>query len=230
VTGRPAGTVLAARGLRAGYGRTEVLHGLDLQVSAGEVVALLGANGAGKTTTLLALSGVLPHQGRVQVLGSTGRLPLHRLARRGLALLPEDRGIVRALTVADNLRLARVEPRAAYRISPELEPLRSRPAGRLSGGEQQILALTRVVCGRPALLLADEISFGLAPAVAARMLRLARIAADGGAGVLLVEQYAGHALAAADRGYVLRRGRIVHAGAAADLAADIDTVQRCYLS
>lgn len=220
---------LAAHDLHAGYGEIDVLHGIDLHVDAGEVVALLGANGAGKTTTLRAFAGLLPARGRLDVLGHRDRAPLHVRTRRGMCYLPDDRGIVRSLSVADNLRLAGVKREDAYELSPELEALAGRRAGHLSGGEQQILALTGAIARNPALLMADELSFGLAPVVVARMLRLARLAAERGAAVLLVEQYASQALAAADRAYVLQRGRVAIQGPAADLAGDTDAIERSYL-
>nr|WP_237556162.1 ATP-binding cassette domain-containing protein [Streptomyces sp. SID5914] len=221
--------VLAAHDLHAGYGKIDVLHGIDLHVDAGEVVALLGANGAGKTTTLRAFAGLLPSRGRLEVLGHDDRAPLHVQTRRGMRYLPDDRGIVRALSVADNLRLAGVDRDDAYELGPELEALAGRRAGHLSGGEQQILALTRAIASAPALLMADELSFGLAPVVVSRMLRLARLAAERGAAVLLVEQYASQALAVADRAYVLQRGRVALQGPAADLAGDLDAIERSYL-
>jgi branched-chain amino acid transport system ATP-binding protein len=221
--------VLEAHGLHAGYGGVEVLRGVDLSVDAGEVVVLLGANGAGKTTTLLALAGAIKSAGDVEMFSHEASGPLHQRARDGLAFLPEERGIVRALTVAQNLSLAGVDVRRCYDLSPELEPLADRPAGQLSGGEQQILALTRAVASDPKLLLADELSLGLAPLVVSRMLGLARFVADQGAAVLLVEQFARQALKAADRGYVMRRGEIVLSGTASELLADIDTVERLYL-
>jgi branched-chain amino acid transport system ATP-binding protein len=136
---------------------------------------------------------------------------------------------VRALTVEDNLRLARVPPAVAFDISPELEPLRDRAAGQLSGGEQQILALTRAIATKPKLLLADELSFGLAPIVVSRMLALVRSAAENGAAVLVVDQYARRALEIADRAYVLQRGEVAVAGDPDLLSVDIEAIERSYL-
>jgi branched-chain amino acid transport system ATP-binding protein len=222
--------VLSAAGLRVGYGPIEVIRGINLHVDAGEVVVILGANGAGKTTTLAALSGVIPIQGgEVEVLGYSDHSTLDVRARRGLSYLPDQRGIVRALTVTENLRLARVDPADAYRISPVLESLANRLGGDLSGGEQQILALTRAIAGKPKLLVADELSFGLAPIVVSSMLQLARSVAESGAGVLLVEQYASRALKLADRAYVMRRGEIVVEGDAKELMKDMDALERSYL-
>jgi branched-chain amino acid transport system ATP-binding protein len=221
--------VLTATGLKAGYGPIEVIRGIDLHVDAGEVVVMLGANGAGKTTTLAALAGVIPCRGEVEVLEHRDNAPLDVRSRRGLCYLPDERGIVRALTVTENLRLARIEPAEAYRISPILQGLAKRRAGDLSGGEQQILALTRAIASRPKLLIADELSFGLAPIMVNTMLRLARNAAEEGAGVLLVEQYASRALAIADRAYVLQRGRIVVEGPADELIKDVAKLEESYL-
>src|ERR1700759_1129152 len=133
--------VLSATGLHAGYGRTEILHGLDLRVGEGEIVAVLGPNGAGKTTTLLALAGVIESAGTVERFGRPAAGGVHERTKTGLAFLPDQRGIIRALTVLQNLRLAGVSPQDAYEISPELTALKDRKAGDLSGGEQQILAL-----------------------------------------------------------------------------------------
>lgn len=220
--------VLQATDMSAGYGGVPVLHGINIEVHEGEVVALLGANGAGKTTTLLALAGVIQSQGAVAFAGAPATGPLHRRARAGLVFLPEERGVLRSLTVRENLELANVDPDQCYLISPELRVLADRPAGQLSGGEQQILALTRAVASNPTVLLADELSFGLAPIVVARMLGLARQLAERGAGVLLVEQFARQALEAADRAYVLRRGEVVLSGSAAELLLDLPAVERTY--
>lgn len=222
-------TVLRASGLRAGYGQVEVLRGIDVHVDAGEVVAILGANGAGKTTTLLALSGALPSTGELEIMGSRSSLALHQQIRTGLQFLPEERGIIRSLSVRDNLRLGRADVDAALALSPELEALLDRTAGNLSGGEQQILALTRALANSPMLLLADELSFGLAPLVVSRMLELVRRAADAGAGVLIVEQYARQALAYSDRGYVMRQGEIVIEGPAVELANDMESIEASYV-
>jgi branched-chain amino acid transport system ATP-binding protein len=222
-------SVLSARGLEAGFGHVRVLHEIDLEVNAGELVVLLGANGAGKTTTLLALAGVIPSTGDIRLHRSAAPASLYERARLGLAFLPEERGIIRSLTVAENLRLARVPFSEACEISPELRPLEHRCAGLLSGGEQQILALTRAIAGSPKVLLADELSLGLAPMVVHRMLGLVQLAASRGAGVLIVEQYARQALEVATRAYVMQRGVIVLDGEAADIKRDIDEVERSYL-
>jgi branched-chain amino acid transport system ATP-binding protein len=222
-------SVLTTSGLRAGYGRTEVLHGLDLRVDEGEIVAVLGPNGAGKTTTLLALAGAIASSGTVELFGRPAAGDVHKRTKSGLAFLPDQRGIIRALTVAQNLRLAGVSAEDAYAISPELSALKDRKAGDLSGGEQQILALTRAVVSGPKLILVDEISFGLAPIIVKRMFRLLRTVADRGVALLLVEQFAHLALEVADRAYVLQRGTVALEGRAADLLADIESVERTYL-
>ena len=221
--------VLTTSGLRAGYGRTEILHGLHLRVCEGEIVAVLGPNGAGKTTTLLAVAGVIDSTGTVEMFGRPAVGGVHERTKSGLAFLPDQRGVIRALTVLQNLRLADVSPEDAYEISPELKELKDRKGGDLSGGEQQILALTRAVVSRPKLVLVDEISFGLAPIVVTRMFRLLRTVADQGVAVLLVEQFAHLALELADRAYVLQRGTVALEGRAADLLADIESVEKSYL-
>jgi len=222
-------TAIAVKDLRAGYGGQEVLHGVEFHVDAGEVVALLGANGAGKTTTLLAVAGWLPSSGDIELFGEPAQGRLWQRAERGLALLPESRAIVRRLTVAENLRLTACTPERAVAISPELEPLMDRKVGLLSGGEQQILSLTLAMARDPVILMADELSFGLAPIVVRRMLELARQAADRGAAVLLVEQYAHQVLAIADRGYVMQRGTIATGGSAGELLARLDDIEAGYL-
>lgn len=222
---------LRARGLSAGYGQAPVVSDLSIEVRAGEVVLLLGPNGAGKTTTLMALTGALPLMaGGTEVLGVTGRQPLHRHARRGLVFIPESRGIFSGLSVRDNVRLARCDEALLEELAPELARLQGRRAGMLSGGEQQILSLCRGLARRPKLLVADEMSLGLAPLIVSRLLHTVRRAADDGAAVLLVEQHAHQALQIADRGYVLRRGSVVLEGAARDLSNRIDELEATYLS
>ena len=223
--------LIACRGLAAGYGDLAAVRDLDLEVRAGEVVALLGANGAGKTTTLLTLAGELaPLAGEMDWKGSTGTSTLHRRAREGLAFVPEERAVVRDLSVADNLKLARADQSLAFELFPELAGLASRRAGLLSGGEQQMLTLARALGRRPTVLLADELSLGLAPMLVQRLLRAIRSAADDGVGVILVEQYARQALEIADRVYVLRRGRVVLEGSADELRRDFGRVEQAYLA
>ncbi|MFD3312062.1 ABC transporter ATP-binding protein [Streptomyces sp. NPDC058694] len=226
-TGQP---LIEARALSAGYGTVPVLRDLDLEVRPGEVVALLGPNGAGKSTTLRVLSGELaPMSGEVRWLGGTGQAPLHRRAREGLAYVGE-RAVFTRLDTADNLRVGRVTTDQALALFPELEKRLRTGAGMLSGGEQQMLSLARALCRTPKLLLADELSLGLAPLVVDRLLRAVREAADRGLGALLVEQHVRKVLDIADRVYVLRRGRIVMTGTPKELRANLDEIESSYLA
>lgn len=223
--------LLECTGLSAGYGQVPVLNDVNLRVGAGEVVALVGANGAGKTTTLLALAGEVPvTAGQVRFDGEAWTGALHHRARQGLRLITEDRAVFMSLSVADNLRLAHRSFDEPLAIFPELRPLLRRRVGQLSGGEQQILTLARALAGHTRLLLADELSLGLAPIIVGRLLRAVRAAADRGMGVLLVEQQIRNALAVADRAYVLRRGRVALEGPAAELRGRIDEIEASYLA
>lgn len=207
-----------ARSIDVGFNDRAVVHELDLEVRRGEVVALLGANGAGKTTTLMALAGVLPVlKGEISWDGDSRSSPLHRRVKQGLRLITEDRAVLMTMTVRDNLRVAGQSPADALEIFPELRPLLNRRVGLLSGGEQQMLSVGRALAVRGRLLLADEISLGLAPKVVARLMSAIRSAADEGLAVVLVEQQIRHALSVADRVCVLRRGRKVFEGNASDL-------------
>lgn len=219
------------RGLTAGYGGTPAVVGLDLEVGEGEVFALLGANGAGKTTTLLALAGeIAPMAGSVEILGDARRRRLHQRARSGVGFLTEERCVFMQLTGWENLKMGRGAPAKALEYFPELEPHLGKTAGLLSGGQQQMLALARILASRPRVLLADELSLGLAPLVVERLLSALRAAADDDVAVVLVEQHVQQALAIADRGCVLRRGRVVLSGTGDELRNDVDSISSHYLA
>ena len=228
---RPNELVVASHHATFGYDGMPVVPGLDLRIGRGEVVALLGPNGAGKTTTVLSLAGVLqPLSGEVSFLGATAKAPLNRRARAGLAYLAEERSVLMNMTVADNLRVAGVAPGEAFEYFPELTRLAGRRAGLLSGGEQQMLALGAVLAREPSVILADELSLGLAPIIVDRLLAAIRSAAtERGSGVLLVEQHVSKALHFADYVYVLRRGQIALEGHAADLRTRTEEIRAAYL-
>jgi ABC-type branched-subunit amino acid transport system ATPase component len=228
--------VLSVEQLAAGYDGAPVVRDLDLTVGAGEVVALLGPNGAGKTTTLRAISGIVhPLRGRILYAGSDTRgVAPERLSRRGLAHVPEGRGLFFGLTVAEHFRLGyrgeRLDADKAYEYFPALGELRNRPAGLLSGGEQQMLAVARALVRRPRLLLLDELSLGLAPVIVERLLPVVRsYASESGCAVLLVEQHVQLALQIADRGYVLSHGEVVLHRTAQELRADEQLLVASYL-
>jgi ABC-type branched-subunit amino acid transport system ATPase component len=210
-----------------------VVHDVDLELAAGEVTVLLGANGAGKTTLLCALAGADPVRrlaGKVDQEGRPIAAPLHLRARRGLGYVPEIRGVIRSLRVDENLRLGGGSVERAVVLFPELKPLLARPAGLLSGGEQQILSLARTLARAPSVILADEVSLGLSPQVTTRLITALRDAATRGASVLMVEQHTRQALSVADRGYVLHGGRIALQGATADLSRRLAEIEAAYLS
>jgi branched-chain amino acid transport system ATP-binding protein len=225
-------TLIEARGMSAGYGKMAVVRDMDLHVDAGEVVALIGANGAGKTTTLLTLAGELtPLAGEVRMLGEPTTAPMHVRCRNGLGYVTEERSVIMELSVADNLKLANVKPDVAFTYFPRLETIMDRRAGLCSGGEQQMLTLARALGREPKVLLADELSLGLAPLIVANLFKAIRDAADErGVGVLLVEQHVRQALKIADRVYVIARGRIALTGASEDIAGQLDKIEAAYLA
>ncbi|MFW0797790.1 ABC transporter ATP-binding protein [Gordonia sp. CPCC 205515] len=211
-------------------GGVAAVSDVSIEVAAGEVVTLLGANGAGKTSTLMALAGAVKNSGgTVEILGNATSAPLHRRARMGMGLLTEERCIFSRLTVRENLRIGQGDPDTALEYFPELADHLDRTAGLLSGGQQQMLALGRVLAASPKVILADELSLGLAPVIVQRLLTAIRAAADEGVAVLLVEQHVNLALEKADRAYIMRRGRIVYSGAADELRASPETVAKLYL-
>jgi branched-chain amino acid transport system ATP-binding protein len=231
--------LLEVENLEVAYGGIQAVKGVDLTVRQGELVCLIGANGAGKTTTLKALAGMLrPRAGHVRYEGRgiTGR-PAHELVRRGLALVPEGRGVFARLTVAENLALGAYTRRDGeiardlahvYSWFPQLASRRRQLAGTLSGGEQQMLAIGRALMGKPRLLLLDEPSMGLAPILVQKIFEIIRRIVAEGVTLLLVEQNARLALEVASRGYVMESGKIVRTDTAAQLLTD-PAVRAAYL-
>jgi branched-chain amino acid transport system ATP-binding protein len=226
----PSPPLLELRDVHAAYGRIEVLHGVDLDVPPGGVVALLGPNGAGKSTTISVCAGlVTPTSGSVLIAGRrmNGASP-DRLARAGLCTIPEGRGVFPNLTVRENLAMMTVADasmseieEAAYARFPQLGARRSQLAGTLSGGEQQMLALARGLATRPALLLLDELSMGLAPLVVEELYGIVAQVAREGVSILVVEQFARTVLGVADVAAIMVGGRVVRVGRPEDLGGDL---------
>ena len=230
--------LLAAQQLSAAYGTAPALHGLSLDVHAGEVVAVLGANGAGKSTLLRAMAGLhRPVTGGVFFSGhQIAHLPAHQIARRALILVPEGRQVFPELSVEDNLRLGAyrlgalrdADLQSLYALFPKLAQLKSQPAGLLSGGEQQMLAIARGLAAQPRVLLLDEPSLGLAPAIVQELFATLATLRARGITLLLVDQMARMVLTLADRATVLNAGQVVYAGHTAALE-NADVLAQAYL-
>jgi branched-chain amino acid transport system ATP-binding protein len=230
-------SLLELRDVHARYGEIRALHGVTLSVDEGDFIAILGANGAGKTTTLRAVSGTVKTSGDVVLDGHRllRRTP-EAMAKRGVAHVPEGRGTFSSLSVLDNLRLGAWVQRGpsprdlahVFEFFPRLFERREQQAGTLSGGEQQMLALGRAMMAKPRLLLLDEPSLGLAPLVTREIFRILARMNEDGMTIVVVEQNASLALAAARHAYVLETGRIVLGGEASDLRAN-ESVRRSYL-
>ncbi len=231
--------LLEAKGLHAAYGETKVLHGIDFQVEEGGVTALLGANGAGKTTTLRAICGMLKTQGTLTLGGkSILGTSTEDIVRLGVAHVPDGRGTFMELTVEENMRLGayvrkdkgvEADFERMFGYFPRLKERFRQQAGTLSGGEQQMLAISRALLLRPRLLLLDEPSFGLAPLIVKEIFGIMRrIRDEEKVSILLVEQNASLALAFAEDAYLLETGRIVVAGKAREISKD-ESIRRSYL-
>ena len=232
--------LLSVKGLRGWYGRAQILYDVDLEVGAGEVVALMGRNGAGKSTTMKAVMGLLDRtEGSVRFEGVEIRgEPPFRISRRGLGWVPEDRRVFTDLTVLENLEVGRRPPRPGaphwtaqrlFELFPNLGEMPGRPGGRMSGGEQQMLTVARTLMGNPRLVLLDEPSEGVAPLIVEQMADMIDALKRQGLSVLLSEQNLPFASAVSDRAYVLEKGQVRFAGTMAALEQD-ETVRRQYLT
>ncbi|MGG6894323.1 ABC transporter ATP-binding protein [Rhizobium sp. BR 315] len=221
-------------------GGKRVIHDVSFSVTAGKVTALLGANGAGKSSTVMAMAGALLRGGSVRLDGIVldGFAP-DRIRRAGLALVPEGHRVLGQLSVEDNILVAALDPSAnarkqglehAYEIFPELAERRRQSASDLSGGQKQMVAMAQAFVAKPRFMIVDELSLGLAPTVVKRLAEALKIAAAGGIGVLLIEQFANLALDLADQALVLERGRLVFDGSAATLKAQPDILHGAYLA
>jgi branched-chain amino acid transport system ATP-binding protein len=233
-------SLLALESLQVAYGGIRAVKGISLEVQPNELVCLIGANGAGKTTTLRAITGMLhPAAGRIVYDGQDiTAMKVHQVARRGLALVPEGRGVFAQLTIEENLAMGAYarHDRAgvasdidrAYTLFPRLKERRRQTAGTLSGGEQQMLAISRALMSRPKLLLLDEPSMGLAPLMVERIFEVIRAISAEGVTLLLVEQNARLALEVSHRGYVLESGLVTLSGPAGELLHD-PRIREAYL-
>jgi branched-chain amino acid transport system ATP-binding protein len=230
--------LLALEGVDTNYGPIRILQGLSLQVSAGELVCLLGGNASGKSTTLKTILGIVkPRNGTVRFDGEdvTGRSTSHRI-KKGMAIVPENRRLFAPMTVLENLEMgaylhgggSKEDFDRVYELFPLLHERRGQLAGTLSGGEQQMVAMGRALMAKPKLLLMDEPSMGLAPILVERSFEIIKQVHEAGVAMLIVEQNANVSLSIADRGYVLSTGRLVLEGKAADLREDED-LRKAYL-
>ena len=227
-----SGAALEAEGLHTFYGKSHILHGVSLEVHEGEIVALLGRNGAGKTTTLRSIVGLTrAREGAVRIYGNaTTDWPPYRIAALGVGYVPEGRRIFANLTVEENLKVPRERPgpwtiARIYELFPRLSERRMSKGRHLSGGEQEMLSISRALLLNPKLLLLDEPSQGLAPLIVQDVFRVVVAARKEGISVLLVEQNVRAAVEIADRAYVLNDGRVVYAGDAAEFAKDEERVR-----
>jgi branched-chain amino acid transport system ATP-binding protein len=225
-------TVLEAQGLHTFYGKSHILHGVDLDVREGELVTLLGRNGAGKSTTLRSLIGLTPaREGRVRIFGNdTTHWAPFRIAALGVGFVPEGRRVFPNLTVDENLKVPLERPgpwtaQRAYELFPRLAERKSNKGAQLSGGEQEMLAIARALLLNPRLLILDEPSQGLAPLIVQEVFKVVVAARREGISVLLVEQNVRAAVAIADRAYVLDDGHVVYQGPAAEFGQDEERVR-----
>lgn len=231
--------ILSVQDLKVSYGAIAAVKGISFDIFSGEIVSLIGANGAGKTTTLRALSGLLPSQGRILLNGEpTSRIAAHDLVTHGLVQSPEGRGIFLNLTVEENLKLGAfrrkdistltAEMENCYQMFPRLKERRKASAGTLSGGEQQMLSISRALLSKPKVLMLDEPSLGLAPRIVQQIFQIVQKLNSEGMTILLVEQNARMALKVSHRAYVLETGKIVLSGKGSELLNNED-IQRAYL-
>lgn len=234
--------LLAVRGLSVSFGGIEAVKGIDFDVAAGELVTLIGANGAGKTTTLKAITHTLPTSRASGTIhfdgGAIDALQAHALPARGLAMVPEGRGVFTRMTIRENLLMGAYSRRDIdgihadidrwFDIFPRLKERHAQLAGTLSGGEQQMLAMARALMGRPKLLLLDEPSMGLAPLIVQKIFDTIKQVASEGVTILLVEQNARAALQISQRGYVMESGQITLSNSASELL-NSDNVRKAYL-
>jgi len=225
-------SVISVREMSTGYAGNPVVHDLSFEVKPGEVLCLLGPNGAGKTTTMLALAGELPLiSGEVEFHGVKQKAPLYKRARNGMSYVTEERSVFKGMTLRDNLRIGGVDAEEAVSLFPELGRRMSVRGGLLSGGEQQMLTLARALGRKPRLLLADELSLGLAPLVVDHLLQAVRRAADEQqTAVIMVEQHAHKALQYTDHAIVIRRGRVSLDLTGEQARTRIGEVEQAYLT